>query len=168
MRKLYLLRHAKSSWTRPLPEDHDRPLARRGRIASRRVADYLSHRHPPPDLVLASTAVRTLETAHRVGAGWNPPPPVMELPSLYLAPSGDMLKCIHAVNGAPVLMLVGHNPGMADLATLLVGDDPAFGGKFPTGGLAIFNFSVDDWAQADTGTGRLEIFVTPRQLAGRD
>ena len=164
MRTLFLLRHAKSSWTRPLLRDHDRPLAHRGRVASRAIADYIAGRHPLPDLVISSTAVRTVETARLVVARWEPRPPVVEDASLYLGTPGTMLNRIHAVVGAPGLMLIGHNPGTAELGCLLAGSREAFGSKFPTAGLAVFTFAVDDWAQAEPGTGDLRAFVQPRSL----
>ena len=167
MRTLYLLRHAKSSWTRPLLRDHDRPLARRGREASRVIAEYIASSHPLPDLVITSTAARTLQTARLVIARWNPKPRVVEDASLYLATPSDMLKCVHAVVDAPVLMLIGHNPGTAELGHLLAGDRQLFGGKYPTAGLAVFTFDIDDWALAEPGAGDLQAFVQPRGLIAR-
>ena len=164
MRTLYLLRHAKSSWARPLLRDHDRPLARRGQVASRAIADYIASSHPLPDLVISSTAVRTIQTARLVVERWNPRPPVVEDASLYLGTPSEMLSCIHAVVGAPVLMLIGHNPGTAELGRLLAGNREALGGKFPTAGLAVFTFAVGEWAQAEPGAGHLRAFVQPRDL----
>ena len=164
MRTLYLLRHAKSSWARPLLRDHDRPLARRGQVASRAIADYIAGSHPLPDLVISSTAVRTVQTARLVVARWKPRPPVVEDATLYLGTPSEMLSCIRAVVDAPVLMLIGHNPGTAELGRLLAGDRDALGGKFPTGGLAVLTFAVDDWAQAEPGAGHLQAFVQPRSL----
>ena len=167
MRTLYLLRHAKSSWARPLLRDHDRPLARRGQAASRAIADYIAGSHPLPDLVISSTAVRTVQTARLVVARWQPRPPVVEDASLYLGTPGAMLSCIQAVEGAPALMLIGHNPGTAELGCLLAGDRDALGGKFPTAGLAVLTFAVDDWAAAAPGAGHLLAFVQPRSLDAR-
>ncbi len=164
MLTLYLVRHGKSSWSRPLLRDHDRPLSRRGRDASKLIADYVNQSLPLPGLVLASTAARTLETAEVLAARWTPSPPVVADSSLYLATPAEMLKRIRSVTDARVLMLVGHNPGTAELGQLLAGDRSAFGAKFPTGALAAISFAVDDWALADLGDGQLKAFVQPRDL----
>ena len=111
--------------------DHDRPLAHRGRVASRAIASYIAREHPLPELVITSSATRTLETTQLLIARWKPPPRIVEDSALYLATPREMLNRIHAVVDASVLMLVGHNPGIAELGCLLAGDPAAFGSKFP-------------------------------------
>lgn len=117
--------------------------------------------------MITSSATRTLETTRLLAACWKPPPKVVEDSALYLATPRELLSRIHAVVDASVLMLVGHNPGIAELGCLLAGDPAAFGSKFPTAGLAVFRFPIDDWAFAEPGCGRLETFVRPRDLPAR-
>ncbi len=147
--------------------DHDRPLAHRGRVATRTIASYIAREHPLPELVITSSATRTLETTRLLIPRWKPPPRIVEDSSLYLATPREMLSRIHAVVDTTALMLVGHNPGIAELGCLLAGDPAAFGSKFPTAGLAVFRFPIDDWAFAEPGRGWLETFVRPRDLPAR-
>lgn len=174
MRTLLLLRHAKSDWSDPALDDHDRPLAPRGLRATARIGSYLRKRGALPPLVLASSAARTLDTARRVAASWEPR--IETDGGLYLADAERMLARVRAApDDADPLMVVGHFPGIHDLARQLRrppedGADDPLAGKFPTGGLAVLAFDAGRWAEIEPGTGHLEAFVRPRDLKkdGRD
>jgi phosphohistidine phosphatase len=130
-----------------------------------------------PDLVLCSTAVRARQTLDLVLAEFGAPPPRVNFEDgLYMATSGKLIARLHAVardeaGALPhTVMMVGHNPGMEELATRLVGtgaaDDTArMSAKFPTAAVAVIAFSADDWAALVPGDGRLEHFLTPKRLA---
>jgi phosphohistidine phosphatase len=173
MRRLMLLRHAKSDWSQPGQKDHDRDLAPRGRKAAPLMGRYMAEHGMIPDHAIVSTAKRTRET-WRLVAGMLPHiPPVDFEDRIYEASPRDILS---AIAGAPAsarsLLVVGHNPGFQDTANLLVETDaehPSDGEteKFPTGALAVINFDIDDWAAIRPGIGRLENFVTPRAIGGR-
>jgi phosphohistidine phosphatase len=165
---LYLLRHAKAGLAEPGMQDIERPLNGRGREACGLVAAYLA-RAGLPDAVLCSTARRTRETLDRIAAtlGWTPP--ATHSAHLYLAGPPTLLQAIRKGDGNR-LLLVGHNPGIEELAGDLAGsgDREAMTRlhmKYPTAGLAVLSFAVDDWSKVVPRGGKLEAFVTPASLA---
>ena len=171
MRRLMLLRHGKAT-SPDATKDMDRPLAARGREAVPRIAAHLADEQLFPDLALVSPAQRARETWELVEPALGPVPARFELP-IYEAPPERLLAVIRGVEPAVrTLLLVGHNPGFEDLARLLVGhgDRYAFARmakKYPTAGLAVIDFDIEDWAAVKPGLGRLDRFVTPKSL-GQD
>jgi phosphohistidine phosphatase len=169
MRRLLLLRHAKSDWSGSQP-DHGRPLAARGRAAAPQLGHYLARHGLVPDRVLCSTAVRARETWELLVGAFDAPPPVSFLDNLY---DVDAKALLAVVKQTPAdvhsLLLIGHNPGIEDLAALLIaaGDIETrqrLLEKFPTAALAVIDFPLDDWAKLHPEAGRLDRFVTPRLL----
>ena len=173
-KRLILLRHAKSAWDNPSVADFDRPLSNRGRKAAPLVGAYLGRHGLVPGLVLASSARRAAETLDLVSAGWQTKPTVRKLKSLYLAMPREMLRRVQAVGKEPdCVMLVGHNPGIADLANWLCSYGKAeqrasLARKFPTGAIAAIEFDVEDWGDVDAETGHLIDFATPKQIEHGD
>ena len=174
MRRLLLLRHAKTENDAPSGRDQDRRLDNRGWADAAEIGGWIG-RHPPfPDSVMVSTAVRaaqTWEIAWEAMQDRVPQPEVEFLPELYGADPAQLLEAVHAAAAADpkVLMLVGHNPGMHELALMLMGSGDATGRKelghnLPTSGLAIFDFEVDDWSDVAFRRGRLAKFVSPKLL----
>ena len=174
MRRLMLLRHAKTEHDAPSGRDQDRPLDDRGRRDSAEIGGWLA-RHPPfADLVLVSTAVRAVQTWEIAWAAMRdlvPEPHVEYVPRLYGADLAELLQALHGVSAQDPhrLMLVGHNPGMHEFALALTGGGDAAGqhalaDNLPTSGLAIFDFAVDDWADVGFRRGRLVLFVSPKLL----
>ena len=163
MSRLYLLRHAKSSWSDPGLADHDRPLAPRGRRAAKAIGRYLREQDVEPALVLCSTAARTRETLERVAPTRRD---TLFERELYGAGASALLARLHEVPAdIPSVMLIGHNPGMQDLALLLARPGPevrALEAKFPTAALA--TFAVAGWSTLGPGTAELIDFVRPRDL----
>jgi phosphohistidine phosphatase len=170
MRRLMLLRHAKSDWTRPGTRDHERGLAPRGREAAPKIGAYLVRHGLAPDLVLCSTATRARETWDLVAGAFADPPPTTYEERLYEASADALLALVKETKGgAHVLMLAGHNPGLHDFAQRLIasGDiEPRqrLAEKFPTGALAVIDFAIDDWRKLHPRSGRLDRFVVPRAL----
>jgi phosphohistidine phosphatase len=168
MRRLMLLRHAKSAWPDGV-SDLDRPLADRGREAAPRMGRYLADESLLPDLVLVSPARRTQETWDFVRAAIGDADTRTE-PRIYEAPSARLLTVVQEVPvTARALLMIGHNPGFQDLAKHLVGhgDRYAFARltqKYPTAGLAVIDFAVEDWSEVAARAGRLDRFVTPKTL----
>lgn len=172
MRRLMLLRHAKSDWSRPGQSDHDRELAARGRKAAPLMGRYLAEHAMIPDHAIVSTATRTRET-WRLVADMLPRQPSVDFEDrIYEASPRDILAAIaEAPASARSLLVVGHNPGFHDTANLLVesGDKrlrKSLSEKFPTGALAVIDLDIDDWTAVQPGSGRLESFVTPRVIDG--
>jgi phosphohistidine phosphatase len=115
-KRLYLLRHAKSSWKHPELTDHERPLAGRGRRAATAIARHLDQREIAPELVWCSTARRAPETVERIEAAL-PAAAVKYEPRLYAAPAGALLERLYGVPDAIAsVMLIGHNPAIEQLA----------------------------------------------------
>jgi phosphohistidine phosphatase len=167
VKTLLVLRHAKSSWDEASLDDHDRPLAPRGRKALPLLARHLQHRVTPPELVLCSSAERARETLAGVARALGGPRVEIE-GALYMAGADsllDRLRSLPADTG--VVMLVGHNPGLQSLVLALASEGDALGevrAKFATGALATIELDVDTWADVAPGTGRLTGLVTPRAL----
>lgn len=171
MRHLYLLRHTKSAWDTPGQGDKERPLAPRGRKACRAMGRLLADLQPPPAQVLCSTAVRARQTwegcAKAGGLDW----PTSFRDDLYLATANQLLNIARRLPASvTAVLLVGHNPGMEELARALVGrgSDAAalarLAEKYPTGGFAAFAAPVAAWPDLAFGTARLIAFETPKRL----
>ena len=166
MHTLHLLRHAKSSVDEG--EDHARPLSSRGREAARRVGERLPALGRI-DLVLCSPARRTRETAELALAGLKPQPRLRCEDGLYLAASGTLLRRLRQLDESDgAVMVIGHNPGLHELAlALAAGDSPSYralsAGKFPTGARASFAL---DAAWAGLGRERCTLidYATPKSL----
>jgi phosphohistidine phosphatase len=170
MRRLILLRHAKSDWSARGLRDEDRQLASRGRVAAPKIGAYMALHGLFPDLVLCSTAARARATWLLIAEAFDRSFPVVYERQLYETEPMQMLEVIRSTdNDVHVLLVVGHNPGLRDLAELLIasGDVDArqrLLQKFPTAGLAVIDFPVDDWGKLHAQAGRLDRFVVPRQL----
>jgi phosphohistidine phosphatase len=169
MKSLTLLRHAKSGWDDPALRDFDRPLNPRGRRAARTVGAEIKAQGLGFDLVLASPARRVAETLDEVAAGYGALAPEYD-ERLYLASAASLLDIVrHAPEGIGRLLLVGHNPGLEELALRLSRrDGEALRGeveiKYPTGTLAEIELPAEHWAKVREGTGRLVRFIRPRDL----
>jgi len=165
VRRLILMRHAKSSWADDDAADIDRVLNGRGRKSCKAVGRWLREEGQIPDQVLCSSAARTRETWDRIAAELTDPPPVTEVPALYLAEPEVMLDVLQGATGNVVAML-GHNPGIGQMADRLLAeapDHPDFE-RFPTLATLIADFDIDDWAEVSWGSGRAVDFVVPRAL----
>ena len=166
MPTLYLLRHAKSSWADPELPDRERPLAPRGRRDAHRLAKHLRRLGCELELVLCSSAARTRETFELVGAALGAPTVLFE-DELYAASPDDLLARITVVpDGVSSLMLIGHNPGLQQLALVLAssGDElERLENKFPTGGLATLALA-NPWSRLRPGDAILADYIVPKQL----
>ena len=168
-RHLHLLRHAKSSWSAAAADDHDRTLAPRGRRAAEIIAEHVRDAQIAPALVLCSSARRAQETLELIAPALGPSAVVLVEPQLYGASAGELLDRLHNVDDdVSSVMVVGHNPGLEDLATTLAGSgvDDALGRmatKFPTGALATFTVPAA-WRDLAPGAATLTSYVVPREL----
>lgn len=164
-KRLLVLRHAKSSWSDPSLDDHERPLAPRGRRAGHRVARHLSAEGIEPELVLCSTARRAQETLATIRSVLDHAT-VLSEPALYGAPAAALVARLRRV--APTtesVLLVGHNPGLQELVLLLATPGPLrerVAARLPTGALA--TLEVEDWSALGPGTAQLAGLVLPREL----
>jgi phosphohistidine phosphatase len=173
MRRLMLLRHAKTETDAPSGRDQDRRLDDRGRNDAAEIGGWIATHPPFPEFVLVSSATRTQQTWDIAWAAMKdvvPPPQVELLPELYGADPPQILAAVRSsAADAQRLMVVGHNPGMHELALALAGSGDAAGrkalaGNLPTSGLAVLDFAVDDWDDVAFRRGRLVLFVSPKLL----
>ena len=169
MRTVHLLRHAKSSWAQAGTADFDRPLAPRGEQAALRIAAHLRANAITPDLVLCSSARRTQRTLALVRTVWPDDTEVLVEEGLYGATASELIERLRSLNDdVTSVVVIGHNPGLHDLALRLAGSgDEALiddlSTNLPTGALA--TLTVDGaWKALDRGTARLAGFVVPRNL----
>jgi phosphohistidine phosphatase len=165
MRRLILMRHAKSSWADPGQRDLDRPLNKRGRRSAALVGAWLKRGGYRPDAALVSSARRTQETwagvVAKAGAAAT-----RYLPELYHAGPEAMLEALQRAPDVGCVLMLGHQPGIGGFARRLLADppdDPAFE-KYPTGAVAVIDFEVAGWPEAGWERGRLVDFVVPRAL----
>jgi phosphohistidine phosphatase len=167
MKRLFLLRHAKSSWKDSSLPDHDRPLAGRGKRASKAMAAYMREQRIEPALVLCSSATRARQTLERVAPGLGGSPDVRIESELYEASAAGLLSRLQRVDDAvPSVMLIGHNPSIERLALDLANGGPELaelGDKYPTGALATVDFA-GTWSTVEPDAARLVDFVKPRDL----
>jgi phosphohistidine phosphatase len=170
VRTLLLLRHAKSSWDDPALDDHARPLTPRGIRAARRIGEYLQDEHVRLDLVLCSSARRARQTFEELQPTVEDVAEAQIVDELYGASASMILQQLRAIDGAvSSVLVIGHNPGMEDLASDLAGDgDPAamtqLRTKFPTAAIAILDLGSTEWAGLGPGAGHLTALVVPREL----
>jgi phosphohistidine phosphatase len=171
MRRLMLLRHAKSDWPAGVV-DFERPLAPRGCEAAPLMARYMAAEGLIPDLALVSPARRTRETWGLVAPALGDVAMKSE-PRIYNASVDGLLSLIAEIDeDVRTVLVVGHNPGMAELTLLLsgAGDRRALNAiqrKYPTAALSVVRLE-GDWADVAPFKGRLERFVTPKSLGGED
>jgi phosphohistidine phosphatase len=167
-RFLILTRHAKSDWGDLALPDHDRPLNTRGRAAAPLIGAYLRDKGVHPDIVLCSTARRTQDTWEGIAAQMAGPPDVILQRGLYNATSGDIAHIIAQAQGT-CIMVIGHNPGIGDLAAYLAHRPVAHHDftRYPTGATTVLRFDdLATWANLRPQSGKLQGFVTPRDLGG--
>jgi phosphohistidine phosphatase len=169
-RRLYLLRHAKSSWDDEARDDHDRDLSARGRQAAERMGAFCGAQGIAPALVLCSTARRARETLARLVPHLAATGRIEFEEGLYLAGAGALLRRLRRIEDQiGSVMVIGHNPGLQEFAVQLcgTGDTEALAklrGKYPTAALAEILLPIDRWRDANADGGRLVRFVVPRDL----
>jgi phosphohistidine phosphatase len=176
LHQLFVLRHAKSSWDDPGLDDHERPLAPRGRRAVKQLAEHIRQHHIEPAQVLCSSARRTRETYEGVALGGE----LLVEPELYSATGEDVLRRLRQVSDeTPSVMVIGHNPALQVLVLRLTGANGQLGSmagdghlstqladlqrKFPTGALATLTFDCR-WSELSAGRAELADLVRPRDL----
>jgi phosphohistidine phosphatase len=168
VRSLYLLRHGKSSWDDRALADDERPLAQRGRKAAARMAEHLRREGIRPDLILCSTAARAKETLETIGPALEDVPTLAEV-GLYAATAETLLARLRRVqDDVGSVMLIGHNPGLQDLATMLASRGQVLGRlreKYPTCALATLDVGSEAWSKLQPGGAELVGLVTPNDLA---
>ncbi|MEL6265668.1 MAG: histidine phosphatase family protein [Pseudomonadota bacterium] len=172
MKTVILLRHAKSSWSDPELEDHERPLNKRGKAAAPLMGDWLERSGYRPDLVLCSPAKRTRQTLRRIAAAMPDMPAAVIEPRLYHADPGEMFGILaEQPDSATSVLVVGHQPGLSAFARKLVNGHVrphctrAFQ-HFPTAAAAVLTLNVARWRELTPHTAEFIDFAVPRELTG--
>ena len=173
MRRLILMRHGKALWPEEV-RDHQRPLAQRGKVSVPMMARWLRDTYGKPDFVVVSNARRTCETFDLI-LGEIPGLPAVFEPRIYEASLHDVMEVVcEQSDRITTLMVVGHNPGLQDLAETLA--DPAVSEasacrrlewKYPTAAITVLEFD-GDWAGLQPHGAKLVAFMTPANLGGID
>lgn len=170
MRRLMLLRHAKTEVAQPGARDRERKLTKRGRADAPAIGAYMARHGLAPDLVLLSPVARAQETWTLLAPAFAAEPRVVKDERIYNAGPEKLIAVVRAARDAHAVLLIGHNPGLQDLAVRLIasGDVEArerLAEKLPTCGLVVIDVPVDDWSKLRANVGRLDRFVTLRQIA---
>lgn len=173
MKTLILLRHAKSSWSDPALDDHDRPLNKRGRRAAPLIARWLEARGHLPEAIFCSSARRARDTLEQMAEAVPalPAPEIVE--DLYHAAPADLLSVATRLPGdAARAMLIGHQPGLGGFARRLTAGTPrprcaeAFS-HFPTAAAAVLTLDIAEWREITFASARFTDFAKPRELEAR-
>jgi phosphohistidine phosphatase len=170
MRRLMLLRHAKTERAEPGESDRDRKLMQRGREDAPVLGAYLAHHGLVPDLALVSPAARAQETWMLLATAFAKTPRMQIDDRIYNSSPRNLLQVIAEPRKARRLLVVGHNPSLHEFALQLIaaGNIEAreqLREKLPTSGLVVMDLPIDDWALVHPHAARLERFVTPRLIA---
>jgi phosphohistidine phosphatase len=171
MKRLAVLRHAKSSWHAPQADDLDRPLNERGRKAAKRMGRELKMRGFAFDCAIASPARRVRETIERFAGGYG----VFHFPirfeqGIYMADSGALLDIVRTFpDTCGTALLIGHNPGLERLIVTLADDDPdglraRVAKGLPTAAFAMVELPWKSWNDAAPGSGTIGALILPREL----
>jgi phosphohistidine phosphatase len=169
MRRLILLRHAKTERAEPGERDRDRKLVKRGRADVSVIGAYMANHGLLPDLAIVSPAKRTQETWTLLAAAFAKVPRMVADDRLYSASSEKLIGVIGETRKAQCLLVVGHNPGLHDLAVQLIASGNVearerLSEKLPTSGLVVIDLPFDDWPLLHPQVGRLERFISPREI----
>ncbi len=171
MKRLTLLRHAKSDWDDPVARDFDRPLNRRGEKAAILMGQFAARRAMQFDMLVASPAVRVVETLDVFFTGYGQILDAHWDRRIYLAASPILFDVVRGLpDKADSVLMAGHNPGLEELILDLVPDDgnndlrENVEAKFPTASIAVLDLAIDRWSQAKEGVATLASFTRPRDL----
>lgn len=164
MKRLLVLRHAKSSWKDHDLRDHDRPLNKRGKRDAPRMGRLMREEGLAPEWACSSTATRARRTADLALEESGATCEVVRLEGLYLAAPADIVDVLRqAPDSVSRVLVVAHNPGMEDLVQGLTGEEVVF----PTAALAVIDCEIDRWAElALNGVETLVRLWKPRELPG--
>lgn len=170
MKKVILLRHAKSSWDNPDLDDNVRPLNKRGKAAAPVIGAWLAERRHKPDVVLSSSSERTRQTVKGIKHALPDLPAATFEAGLYHASPDSMLARLNQLpESCNTVLLVGHQPGLGALTRRLSNGDETRRCKrafehFPTAAAAVLELDVENWDELDFATARFVDFAKPREL----
>lgn len=168
MKKLYMVRHAKSSWEHPGLSDFDRPLNDRGKQDAPKMGERLKERGIHLNLMLSSPARRAMSTCKRIAdsIGYRREN-IRTDRNLYHTGEDEILEIIRRLdNDVDAVMIFGHNPGMTDFVNALNRNQEPYIPNVPTCGIVAFQFNISDWNVVSFGTGEFLFFDSPKKDPG--
>jgi len=167
MKRLTLIRHAKSSWKEPDCPDRDRPLTKRGKKDALAIGSLLRERGDRPSLIVSSPAKRAIATMKRIVAEMGQSEKMIVRDArLYDADSQDILFFVREIEDThEEVMVCGHNPALTDFCAFVAG---TCSGNLPTGGVVSIDLAVDTWKDVCDGSGRIRSFTSPRKSCFAD
>ncbi len=162
MKTLVLIRHAKSSWKNDKLKDMERPLKKRGLNDAPLMGKVLKNLQVIPDVIISSPATRAMETAKLIAKEYNmDPAQIVSAADLYLESKGKLLREINIIDPQHnTVFLIGHNPGLTDLANFLSGESID---NIPTSGAIALQFDCNTWAEVEKGKGKKLFFEVPKK-----
>lgn len=166
MKTLLLMRHGKSSWKDEDLPDHERPLKKRGRKDTKRIAKEILKHDLMPDLILSSTATRARETVEILTENLETQIRVQFVETLYMGEPQDFIEVLKDLNNDDnIVMIVAHNPGLEAYLQIIDGEIESL----PTAGLGYLLLALDDWKEISLDTmGDLIGFWKPKELRKKD
>jgi len=165
--RLILIRHAKSSWSDPFGDDHERVLNKRGQASAVAIGKWMAEHGYVPNVVLCSDAARTQETAELILPAL-PVEPTLQLSGLIYHAAPDTILDLIQQQTAATVAVIGHNPGIGMLANALAKTAPEHHrfSDYPTCGTTVIDFDVEGWRDVQPPMGQCKAFVVPRDLIG--
>ena len=162
MKTLLIMRHGKSSWKDETLSDHDRPLAKRGRLDVPKMGAFIQDQDIVPEIILSSTAKRARETAELFAEATRFDGSIYFHRSIYHGDTSDYFDLLQTLDsGHRIAMIVGHNPGLEELISNLVDSDE----WMPTSSIARIDLDIDSWQVLNEfTTGVLIELWRPREL----
>lgn len=162
MLRLLVIRHAKSSWESDAPDDHSRPLNKRGRRDAPRIGEYLAEHGWRPEHVISSDSERTRETWKLMKGAFEPEPRTEFTRSLYHAGVDEVVAALDGVHEPDTVAVIGHNPGWEDVVEYLCGEYH----RVTTGNAALLEIDDSEWSTAARrgGEWRLVELVRPKEI----
>ncbi len=166
MKTLLLMRHGKSSWKDDSLDDHDRPLKKRGRKDSKRIAQEIENNDLYPHIILSSSAIRAKETVEIIVDTLDYNNQIIFSDELYMAEPEDFIQVLSVLSDDyDKVLVVGHNPGMETYLQIVEGDIECL----PTAGLGHLSLVLDSWQDISMDTiGELVGLWKPRELRKKD
>lgn len=167
MKKLFIIRHAKSSWDDPELDDFDRPLNKRGKKDAPRMGKRLKERRVTPDLMLSSPAERALATCEAIATVLQFDQTKIKTDKrLYHAHEDQILDVIRNLKDSPrdneeVAVIFGHNPGLTEFANSLLNETID---NIPTCGIVAATLPVERWQDVTYGCGKMLFFDFPKRV----